>query len=90
MTAFSSVVAVETTAAAQFVAAPPPPLRHERIPPRPYRGGVWIGGYWGYAPNSGYAWHSGRWARGRPGFSYVPPRWVRSPRGWQLRPGYWR
>ncbi|MEO8836900.1 MAG: hypothetical protein ABI364_09195 [Caldimonas sp.] len=49
---------------AVIVDAPPPATYVEPVPPLPYVGAIWIGGYWG--------WRGGRheWVRGR----YEAPR----------------
>lgn len=72
------------------VGTPPPPPRAESMPP-PRRGWVWSPGYWRWSPRwHRHVWMRGHWVRARPGFRYMPPAWVRGPRGyWHFHPGYW-
>ncbi len=66
----------------------PPAPRVEYYGAPPYRGYIWIGGYWRWAPR-GYVWMRGHWAPPRPGFRWLPRRWVHTPRGWRLVGGRW-
>lgn len=68
--------------------APPPP-RFERVPPM-RRGYVWAPGYWRwdrYAHR--HVWAGGHWVRARPGYRYLPARWVHSGSNWRFQQGYW-
>jgi hypothetical protein len=68
--------------------APPAPYE-EVLPPMPYAGAIWIGGYWGW--NAGrHVWIGGRWDHARPGFRWEPHRWERVGGKWHLHEGGWR
>ncbi len=73
----------------------PPRIIVERRPRPPFRGAVWINGYWDW-DGSHHAWVAGRWSA-RPARSvWTPDRWRRA-RGdghdrrsrWVLVPGHW-
>ncbi len=66
---------------------PPPPPRYEPHPAA-RRGLVWVPGHWA-ATGGRYDWRGGYWQAQRPGYRYVPERWVRGPHGWVMRPGPW-
>jgi hypothetical protein len=68
--------------------AAPPALRHERIPPRPYRDAVWLAGSWDWQGN-GWAWIPGRWERTQRRGSWVKARYVREGDGWRYEPAHW-
>lgn len=67
--------------------APPPP-RWEPVP-APRVGFFWAPGYWIWV-EGGYRWHTGRWHRYRPGYTYVHPSWYRSGGSWRFHSGHWR
>ena len=68
--------------------APPPP-RYEAIGVAPSPGFVWVSGYWNWGGRA-YGWVPGQWMR-RPYASarWAPYRYVRGPRGFALRAGFW-
>jgi hypothetical protein len=69
------------------VAPPPPQVEVIGVAPRP--GYVWFGGYWGWEGGR-HVWHAGYWGAGRPGYRWVPHRWVQGPGGgWHMAPGHW-
>ena len=58
----------------QPIAVPwaPPPMLAEWVPPRPYPGAVWVGGYWVWQGN--WVWATGRWAPPpRSDYAWVQP-----------------
>ncbi|MEO6030640.1 MAG: hypothetical protein ABIP61_01865 [Burkholderiaceae bacterium] len=68
--------------------APPAPYV-EVVPPMPFAGAVWIGGYWGWGAGR-HQWVPGRWDRARPGYAWRPHVWVQGGGGhWHLRGGGW-
>jgi hypothetical protein len=66
----------------------PPRLRHERVPPRPYRDAVWIPGSWDWSGNQ-WVWISGRWERAQRRGTWVQARYVREGDGWRYEPAHW-
>jgi hypothetical protein len=73
----------------------PPRNIVERRPRAPFRGAVWIGGYWGW-DGSHHNWVSGHWSARRSDSAWTPDRWRRAPgkghgrkAGWVLVPGHW-
>ena len=66
----------------------PPRLRHERIPPRPYRDAVWLPGSWDWAGNQ-WVWIPGRWERAEHRGTWVRARYVREGTGWRYEPAHW-
>jgi hypothetical protein len=71
------------------VGVAPPAPRYVRVPP-PRRGYVWAPGYWRWEPRAHrHVWVEGYWVRARPGYRYVPERWVHYGRGWRLERGHW-
>ena len=67
--------------------APPPPYV-EVVPPQPFPGALWIGGYWGW--NGGrHQWVAGRWEHSRPGYAWRPHTWVQEGGRWHLHAGGW-
>lgn len=70
------------------VGFPPPPLRVEPVVvARP--GHVWIPGYWRWNGVDRHLWVAGYWTYARPGYRYVPARWVNSGPAWRFHAGYW-
>jgi hypothetical protein len=67
--------------------APPAPY-YETVPPLPYAGAVWIGGYWGWQGGR-HSWVPGRYERSRPGYTWQPHRWVAHDNRWHLEGGQW-
>lgn len=67
--------------------APPAPLI-EAVPPAPFEGGVWIGGYWGWRGGR-HEWVPGRWDRPRAGYEWRRHAWVQEGNRWHLRGGGW-
>jgi hypothetical protein len=59
--------------------APPAPYT-EVIPPIPYPGAIWIGGYWGWSGGR-HTWIPGRYDHGRPGYFYHQSSWGRDGGG---------
>lgn len=73
----------------EYVVDTPPPAPYaEVIPPLPYEGAVWIGGYWGWNGGRHY-WVPGRYERGRPGYGWRPHSWVQEGGRWHMRAGGW-
>jgi hypothetical protein len=74
-----------------YAPGPPPEPVVEVIPPIPFPGAVWLGGYWGYG-GRGWGWNRGYWERPpRHGAVWAPGYWHHTgPRGWGWRPGHWR
>ena len=67
----------------------PPRLRHERIPPRPADGYIWVGGSWDWQ-GSRWAWVPGRWDRpAERDVNWVRPRYVRDSGYYRYEPGHW-
>lgn len=79
----------------------PPPRLVERRPAAPFRGAVWINGYWGW-DGSNHRWMAGHWSARQADSVWTPDRWQRSRvrgnghgnrRGqkaqWVLVPGHW-
>jgi hypothetical protein len=68
--------------------APPPP-RYMRIPP-PRVGYIWAPGYWRWDGRMRrHVWVGGYWVRGRPGYRYVPERWVHYGPNYRFERGHW-
>lgn len=71
--------------------APPAPV-DEMPPPEPFRGAVWMAGYWDWRGDTNrYVWVAGHWATApRVGVAYMPPSWRADARGGYYRvPGRW-
>jgi hypothetical protein len=72
----------------------PPRNYVERRSARPFRGAVWITGYWHWNGDR-YSWVAGRWSAPRQGQVWAPDRWTRD-RGhggaqrWVLARGHWQ
>ena len=78
------------TGCAAEVAVGPPVVQAEVVPPPPYAGAVWTGGYWVWRGGR-HIWVPGRYVVARPGRVWVPQVWVRGPHGgWRAVPGHWR
>ncbi len=68
---------------------PPPPPYAEVVPIVPFAGALWITGYWGWSGGR-HAWVGGHYERARPGYGWVPHRWVQGGGGqWHLHGGGW-
>jgi hypothetical protein len=71
---------------------PPPRNIAERRPPIPFRGAVWISGYWNWN-GSQHNWVAGHWSARRGDSVWTPDRWKRGKghdKGrWVLVPGQW-
>ena len=65
---------------AEEVAVGPPPAQVEVVPPAPYVGAAWTGGYWAWRGGR-HVWIPGRYVAARPGRVWVPHTWVRGPHG---------
>ncbi len=73
-----------------IVASVPPPAPYvEVVPPPPYGGAVWLGGYWGWQGNR-HVWVGGRYEAPRPGYTWQPHHWVQHNNQWHLEGGAWR
>jgi hypothetical protein len=68
--------------------AAPPPMQMEVVPPLPFAGALWIGGYWGWEGGR-HRWMPGHYTRPVPGQRYVPHQWEQQGGRWGLRGGYW-
>ena len=69
--------------------APPAPLV-EVVPPVPFYGAVWLGGYWNWVGGR-HIWVAGHYEQPRPGYRWEPHRWEPHPQGgWGMRGGEWR
>ncbi|MCE5233913.1 MAG: hypothetical protein ABFC67_15180 [Mizugakiibacter sp.] len=67
--------------------APPPP-RVERVIVRP--GYVWVPGYWRWDDHvRRHVRVDGYYVHARPGYRYVPARWVHEGPAWRFHAGYW-
>jgi YXWGXW repeat-containing protein len=72
-----------------------PPRNFDEVRPgRPFRGAVWIPGFW-YWNGGQHLWVAGRWSAPRQGYAWTPDRWQRDNRRghdgrWVLAPGHWR
>ena len=92
--AVASVGYTPAAAAAQVfvgvsVHTAPPPPRYARVPP-PRPGYLWAPGYWRWNPSThAHVWGGGYWVRARPGYRYVPERWVNHGPDWRLERGHW-
>lgn len=74
--------------APQYVPEPPAMLDAGPSVPAPDDNSFYTPGWWSY--NDGeYFWRPGFWAPYRPGFVWVCPRYLWSPRGWIFCNGYW-
>jgi hypothetical protein len=67
--------------------APPRP-QVEVVPPIPFAGAIWIGGYWGWSAGR-HVWVPGRWEHPLPGYNWRPHAWVQEGGHWHLRAGGW-
>ena len=67
---------------------PPPAPYAEVVPPPPFVGAVWIGGYWGWRGGR-HEWITGRYEAPRPGYAWQPHRWVQHEGRWHLEGGGW-
>ena len=92
------------TALPQIPIPPPPPLpglevhiitgrppapRYERRSPRPGPDYIWVGGFW-HSDGGQWIWVPGRWEPPvAPQAYWIPPRYVRSERGYIYEPGHW-
>jgi len=78
------------TGCAVTVRTPPPPVRVEARPVVPFRGAVWVDGYYTHRHGQ-YVWVPGRYMKPpRAGAAWVPGHWNKHPRGWKWVPGYWK
>ncbi|MBV9718507.1 MAG: YXWGXW repeat-containing protein [Candidatus Eremiobacteraeota bacterium] len=86
-TAGSFAMSVPATAGYVYVQTGPPAAVVERVPGRPGRGYVWVGGYYRWYGGR-YTWVSGSWVRH--GGAWCQGHWVHEPRhGWYWTPGRW-
>jgi hypothetical protein len=67
---------------------PPPAPYVEVVPPPPFVGALWIGGYWGWQGGR-HVWVGGRYETPRPGYVWQPHRWVQHEGRWHLEEGHW-
>jgi hypothetical protein len=73
----------------EAVTVEPPAPQVEVVGVAPAPGYFWIGGFWGWVGGR-YQWNAGHWQAPRPGYSWVPHRWVAHPGGgWHAEPGHW-
>ena len=67
-----------------------PPLTMAELPSHePREGEFWVAGYWVWDGND-YKWQPGRIERDRLGLLFVPANWVKTERGFEFTPEYWR
>jgi hypothetical protein len=85
--AFGAATPASARVVAWSVAAAPPLPRAERVVVRP--GYVWVGGYWRWT-GVRHVWVAGYRVPARPGYRYVPARWVHAGPAWRFHQGYWR
>lgn len=86
-----AVVPAPVAVSADAVVAPvaPPVAQVEIVPPVPYVGAVWVGGYWNWYGGR-HVWVPGRYVRPNPGYRWQPHYWAQRPGGgWWLRGGVW-
>ncbi len=67
---------------------PPPAPYAEVVPPPPFAGAIWIGGYWGWQGGR-HVWIGGRYEAPRPGYYWQAHRWVQHEGRWHLEEGHW-
>ncbi|MDD4888656.1 MAG: hypothetical protein PHU85_01905 [Phycisphaerae bacterium] len=71
----------------QYLPAPPVSVEDQPIT-QPSPDSIWSPGYWNY--NAGrYVWQSGGWMNGQADWNWIPPHYVRTPRGFIFVRGYW-
>ncbi len=94
---FAGWIALSTPARAQLhvgigINIGPPPERVEVIGVRPYRGAVWVAGYYDWLPERReYVWVPGHWVRPpRARSMWVPGRWARRHNEWVFYEGHWK
>jgi len=73
----------------------PPRSIAERRTPSPFRGAVWISGYWGWDGEQ-HRWVAGRWSAPQARAQWTPARWTRADgerdgrkQHWVLQQGHW-
>jgi len=78
-----------------IVDSAPPRNLVERRPKAPFRGAVWIAGYWNW-DGSHHDWVAGHWSARHANSVWTPDRWRRAPGNghgqrarWVLVPGHW-
>ena len=82
-------VPVAVAAGDVYAPAAPPPPQVEVIPPVPFVGAVWVGGYWNWYGGR-HVWVPGRYVRANPGYHWRAHHWEQRPGGgWWLRGGAW-
>lgn len=80
---------VPVAASDVYTTVAPPVTQYEVVPPVPYAGAVWVGGYWNWTGGR-HVWVPGHYVAGRPGYRWQPHHWVQRPGGgWWLRGGMW-
>ena len=67
---------------------PPPAPYVETLPPPPFAGALWIGGYWGWQGGR-HVWVPGRYEHPREGYAWVPHHWAQHDGRWHLEGGGW-
>ena len=72
----------------EVATVPPPAPRYEVVGVAPYPGAIWINGYWGWSSGR-YVWNRGYWHAPRPGYQWVPHRWVPQAGVWRGQGGRW-
>jgi hypothetical protein len=70
------------------IAVAPPPSLVEVVPPQPFVGAVWTGGYWDWRGGR-HVWIRAHYERPRYGRVWVAHRWQRTGRGWRAERGHW-
>ena len=72
---------------AVYVEVAPPAPRVE-VMPAPRYGYTWAPGYWDWRGNRHF-WVAGHWERDRPGYAFVPHRWVERDGRWYMERHGW-
>ena len=81
--------AAQTITGSVVVDIAPPAPRVEVVPP-PRSGFVWAPGYWRWEDTARtHVWVDGTWVAERPGFRYVPDRWIARENRWYYEPNRW-
>jgi hypothetical protein len=72
----------------QYFPQPPAPQEQGPTTDPPTGDAMWVPGNWNWQRN-GFAWNSGFWTAGRPGWVWSPTSYSWTPRGYVLVNGFW-